>query len=1303
MSTNLTGSGWILFALLFSPPIDGDTTIEAPATVQDRSDSRAQDQKTKRRERNRNARKNRRKRSANKQDSAADPDFGRYAIYRKTAPRAEVVEPATTRLPLELKKGDRIAFIGNTLLERLQHFGYVEAILQQKFPEHELVFRNLCWPADTPDLQPRPANFADTEQHLTHEKIDVIFAAYGFNESFAGADGLKTFRESLTRHVADLRSKAFNGESAPKVVLISPIANENVTGVAAADLNNERIKAYARVVEEVAADQSVAFVDVFKATEAAMATPESDLTFNGCHLNDAGYRTLSEVLVRNLIGSAVPKADEQVRRSVIDKNRQFFRRFRPVNTYYYTGGRNKAYGYLDFLPAMRNFEIMVENRDRRIWDAALGKKLPERVDDSNVPPLPSARQSRGANKWMSAADEYKAFKIDPRFEVSLFAGEEEFPDIAAPIQMRWDGEGRLWVSCSTTYPHVYPGNEPNDKLVILEDTDKDGKADKSTVFADDLHIPLSFVLGDGGVYVSEEPHLTFLKDTDGDGKADLRRILLTGFGCEDSHHALHDFTWTPDGDLLFRESVFHHSQVETPYGPVRQQNSGWFVFEPKRHRLTSFGTYSSTNPWGVTFDHWGQHVASHPIYAAAFHSLDPAYPQQHSRPAGLRAYSGTCGQEFIDFDTFPEDLQGHFVKVRYKPTNRVELHQWIEGEFGWDEKHVGDIIFSSNLSFIPVDLQWGPRGALYVCDWYNPVKGHAQYSLRDDRRDRHSGRIWRITAKENVTKRPPTQEPPKVAGASIDELLELHKRKEYRYRYWAKRELRSRDAEAVATALDAWVERLDSGDPEFRHHQLEAVWIYRTIDAVRPELLRELLGCENRHARAAATQQLRYWHGHFDDAARLLRRSANDPNAVVRMQAAIAASYIGTPQALDAILDVANHPRGGHLAYAFKCALESHTLKRHWEGNPSYAHVSSLIQQAQRKNEFVEQDRTAAQAVFDGQENLAETRIGCVPERMKYTIEGFTVKPGQPVKLVFYNPDATDHNLVIVQPNALEEVGVAANDMAKDPANAESDFIPADKKHLIVAATPMIGPTRKSKVHVLRFKAPAAPGVYPYVCTFPGHWIVMVGDMVVADDPEAAEKLLAARARPTFVKEWKLSDFEGKLDGLSDRDVMRGMKAFRTARCHQCHAVRGHGATFGPDLTNIAERYRGADLLMQILEPSRVVDEQFRTQQFIQKDGSVIAGAIVGEDENSVRILTNPINPQNITTLEKKRVLQRLPSTLSTMPEGMLSGLTKEEILDLLGFLEAGGYKLPEALEKKQGTSGGCCESCDIRPSTEAR
>ncbi len=1212
-----------------------------------------------------------------------DPQYAQYGIYEKTAPRAEATEPRSTRLPLQLNPHDRIALIGNTLLEREQHFGYFETLIHQNHPRHSLVVRNLAWSGDTVTTQPRPANFADLDQHLTHEKADVILAAFGFSESFAGVDGIDQFRQDLSRYVSQLKSKAFNRRGSPRIVLISPIANENVDGVAAADLNNANIQRYVQAMREVAGQQQVGFIDVYGPTLAAMLNPDTDLTINGCHLNDRGYQLLADTLIRSLFDGQSPdqqlvtKHQERLRREVLDKNRQFFRRYRPVNTFYYTGNRNKSYGYLDFLPAMRNFDLLVQNRDQRIWSLSQGNSVPETSADGNVPALPKTKESRGANRWMTADDELRAFKVHPDFEVNLFAGEEQFPDIAAPIQMRWDARGRLWVSCSTTYPHVYPGNEPNDKLVILEDTDGDGKADTSQVFADDLHIPLSFEFGDGGVYVSEMPHLTFLKDTDGDGKADVRRRLLTGFGTEDSHHSLHDFVWSPDGDLIFRESVFHHSQVETPYGPVRQQNSGWFRFEPRHHRLTSFGTYSSTNPWGVTFDDWGQHVASHPIYAAAFHALDPPYPAQHPRPAGLRAYSGTCGQEFVDFATFPSDLQGGYIKARYKPTNRIEIHRWKEGPFGFDEEYVEDLIFSSNLSFIPVDIRFGPRGALYVCDWYNPVKGHAQYSLRDERRDRHSGRIWRVTAKNH-----PLVDPPQIEEASVTELLDLLKRKEYRYRYWAKRRLREHSRTSVKAALDQWVAQLSDQDPRFRHHQLEALWVYRSLDVVADDLLRELLDCKQHLARAAAVEQLRFWHPQLDDSIGLLRQAINDPNAIVRMQAAIAASYIGSEEALTVLLEAFNHPVDGHLAYALNCALGSHTLKRHWDGNPKYD-VAGLMNRAKRSNQLREPTPSAREAQFDSQPGLKAITISCLPERMRYSVDHFAVTVGQPVKILFTNPDATDHNLVIVRPGALEEVGMAANEMARDPRNANSDFIPRSKRELILQASPMIGPTRDARVDVLRFTAPSEPGIYPFVCTFPGHWVVMKGEMIVVNDLEEVPAILAKR-KTSIVKQWTMDDFAELPEIRTDEaTVMRGMQAFQKARCNQCHVISGHGINLGPDLTDVVKRFQHQKLLRQLIEPSSEINEKYRNHQFALKNGEVVTGVIIQDERKHIQVVSNLLLPQSITRIRKRDIDEQIASRLSPMPEGLVDVLEKQEIIDLLGFLQAGGFKLPDHLDHR--------------------
>ena len=1022
-----------------------------------------------------------------------DPELAKYYFAEKTMPLPAVTAAVETKLPLVLKKGDHVVFIGNTLFDRGTQFPHFEAMLQKGHADLGLVIRTLAWAGDEVDLMPRPENFGTLNQHLTAQKADVIFAAFGFNESFGGVEKLPEFKQRLTALLQELKTHAYNGKTAPQIVLVSPTANEDIKGVPAASMNNARLVAYTKAMGEVAAAEKVGFADVFEPMLPAM----KGLTYNGVHLEDAGYAALGEAMYRATFEVSPPEASPELRAAIADKNMQFFQRYRPLNGFYYTGDRNKDYGYLDFLPAMRSFDVMVANRDQRIWDIAAGRLivppvismmrnhviLPP-VDDSNVPEMPATKESKGANEWMTPANELAAFQVDPRFEVNLFASEEQFPEIANPIQIRFDTKGRMWVSTSQAYPHLYPGQKPADRLLVLEDTDNDGKADKCSVWADGLHIPLAFEFGDGGVYVSDEPHLTFLKDTNGDGKADFRRQVFTGFGTEDSHHALHDFVWTPDGDLIFRDSIFLHSQVETAYGPVRMDNSGWFRLRTDTQRLTAFGSYPSTNPWGVTFDDWGHHMASHPIFASAFHATNPPYPEQHPGAGKMPAYSGTCGQEFVDFDFYPQELQGGFIKARYKPTNNIEMHQWIEVDDHFEEKKLGDLIFSTNLSFIPTDVKVGPRGDFYICDWYNPIKGHAQYSLRDPRRLRTSGRIWRI-----VPKGAKLAEPPVIAGAPIPALLDLLKSPHYRWRYQAKRELHERDAAEVKTALDAWVTKLDPQDKRHRHHQVEALWTYRTMSSENVTLLKEVLNCEDHLARAAATQQLR----HIALPISELQARANDDNALVRMEAVLAASYIGTKEAYEAILGMLDKPAGTHLNYAIRTALGSEALSRHWksEGNPKVAAFFDTFAKSYKPG-FGEKKKTVQETAFDKQPGVARITINCVRERMLFDKTEFIVKAGQPVSLVFNNPDATPHNLAICQPGSVEEIGLAGNEMAKDPEGMKKDYIPVTDK--ILHHTKLLNP---NSTETLRFTAPTKPGDYPYVCTFPGHWVIMRGVMRV--------------------------------------------------------------------------------------------------------------------------------------------------------------------------------------------------------------
>ena len=212
-------------------------------------------------------------------------------------------------------------------------------------------------------------------------------------------------------------------------MLLSPTSSDNITEVYVAK-NNKNIRLYTRAISEVAKMQKVGFINVFDSTNKAMGSTGNDLTFNGCHLNDAGYRLFGNLVFNAAFDQPTPVINEEIRAAVLEKNKQFFHRYRPVNTFYYTGGRNRSYGYLDFLPAMRNFDIMTANRDQRIWDIAAGKQVPAKIDDSNVPPLPATKQSRGANRLLSPEAELGEFEVDPRFDVTLFAAETDFPELA---------------------------------------------------------------------------------------------------------------------------------------------------------------------------------------------------------------------------------------------------------------------------------------------------------------------------------------------------------------------------------------------------------------------------------------------------------------------------------------------------------------------------------------------------------------------------------------------------------------------------------------------------------------------------------------------------------------------------------------------------------------------------------------------------------------------------------------------------------------------------------------------------------
>jgi putative heme-binding domain-containing protein len=226
----------------------------------------------------------------------------------------------------------------------------------------------------------------------------------------------------------------------------------------------------------------------------------------------------------------------------------------------------------------------------------------------------------------------------------------------------------------------------------------------------------------------------------------------------------------------------------------------------------------------------------------------------------------------------------------------------------------------------------------------------------------------------------------------------------------------------------------------------------------------------------------------------------------------------------------------------------------------------------------------------------------------------------------------------------------------------------------VLALSPILNPRDQYTVY---FDSPRVRGAYPFICTFPGHWQVMRGVLFVLDDEQPMPEDVPFVAERTFVRDWQLAELAADADALGSRSAHAGHVAFHVAGCAQCHAVAGQGATWGPDLTKIRERYQGSRLLQQILEPSSEIHPAFQTVVVERRDGTVVSGLVVAETEQQLTILPNPLWPEEVTRIEQSAISSRSVAPVSTMPTGLLMTLTRDEILDLLAYLIVGGEHGP--------------------------
>jgi len=529
--------------------------------------------------------------------------------------------------------------------------------------------------------------------------------------------------------------------------------------------------------------------------------------------------------------------------------------------------------------------------------------------------------------------ERQSFIVAPGFEVNLFAAD---PLLAKPIQMNWDPQGRLWVATSELYPQIKPGEKANDKIIILEDTNGDGKADRTTVFADGLLIPTGIEPGDGGAYVANSTELVHLSASKPGEKADRRKVLLSGFGTEDTHHILHTFRWGPDQSLYFNQSIYIHSHIETPDGVKRLNGGGIWRYKPDTHQLDVF-VRGFVNSWGHAFDRWGQSLITdgaygeginHGIPGASYVTAVGATRILHGMNPGSPKH---CGLEVMSGRHLPDDWQGDVLTNDFRG-HRVCRFKLSDDGSTFASREMPELIKTNHAAFRPIDVKMGPDGAIYIADWYNPIIQHGEVDFRDPRRDHTHGRIWRVTAKGR-----PLVKKPELVNAKTEELLEHLKDPEDWTRQQAKRVLKERgNVKEILPLLESWIKSLDATDPGVDHHRLEADWLIASLKAssagytkrmgmLISDLYIPLSNSSDFHARAAAIRL----HGQWDWSVSKLPLKLDDSHPRVRLEALLALAdvqYQGS--AAEAALKALDKPMDRTLDYALWLTVRE--LEPYW-------------------------------------------------------------------------------------------------------------------------------------------------------------------------------------------------------------------------------------------------------------------------------------------------------------------------------------------------------------------------------------
>lgn len=918
----------------------------------------------------------------------------------------------------------------------------------------------------------------------------------------------------------------------------------------------------------------------------------------------------------------------------------------------------------------------------------------------------------------------RSIRVEPGFTVELAASE---PLVKDPIAIDWGADGRLWVVEMGDYPLGIDGKgKPGGQVRVLEDRDGNGRYDSATVFLDGLAFPTGVMPWRKGVIVACAPEIFYAEDRDGDGKADAREVLYSGFVEGNQQHRVNGFEYGLDGWIHGANGDSGGTVRSSKTGESTPINGRDFRFRPD---TGAFETESGQTQFGRHRDDWGHWFGNNnPNWAWHFvlkeadlrrnphfappdpkHMLEPdtrLYPASKTVPrfnepwTANHATSANSPTPYRDDLFGPEFVHSLFVSEPvHNLVHRIVLEPdgaTFKGRRGPGESG-REFLASSDPWFRPTMLKTGPDGALWVADMYRAVIEHPEW-IPDDwerrldlRAGGDQGRIYRV--------RPAGKAPrpiPRLDRLDLQGLVAALDSPNGWQRDTAQRLLMERADPASVPALRTLAAKTSRAEA-----RLQALWTLAGLEGLDEATALGLLGDGHPEVRRGAVEATRPMLGRSPRVADAVRGLAEDADARVRLQVALAMG------------DWAD-PRGGETLVALARREDNDAWMRAAVLSSAVPHAAMLVAELCGKGgektdlELVGPLVTLAASTLGRDAVDALARAASTPSRpdgrfgrWQYAVltqlldvRNRVPDPERDRAMDRASEPLREAARATVRDEAAELSGriLAVRLLARQAASADDldllvgllrPQLPVPLQQETVAALTRGADRRVPSLLLESWKrdSPQVRGAILGALLAREPW---TGDLLSAlEDGRVAPSDLdpASRQRLVAHRDGRIRSRAAALLARPDSSRHRVLEAYRPAltlagkaeagstlfknRCAACHRFGGSGSDVGPDLAALTDKSPEA-LLTAILDPNRALEAKYAGFTVATVDGRVLSGLIAAETANAV---TLRLQEGKEEVLLRSQIEAMDGSGRSLMPEGLEDGLSPQDLADLIVFL----------------------------------